>query len=145
MAGHCSAGYTCVKPRTSGITARSTTRDFVGVSSDGGAATGRLDTETVLEEAEGLGAIAGTEVGEMGTRRGEDLRGEREIWVVEIGRHGKEGERLWREMEDGEEGRREEDEDDDGVSPRFHRHKLHGFEISTAVIGEWEVTNHCGQ
>ncbi|KGN60717.1 hypothetical protein Csa_019340 [Cucumis sativus] len=47
--------------------------------------------------------------------------------------------------EEEEEGRREEDEDDDGVSPRFHSHKLHGFEISTARIGEWGVTNHCGQ
>lgn len=108
MTGHGSASHTSVKPRTSRIAAGTASRDLVGVSANGGTATGRLNAKTVLEKAEGLGAITRTEVGEMGTRRREDLRVERKIWVVamvmvEIGRHGKEGE------SDGERGLREEE------------------------------------
>lgn len=46
---------------------------FGGVTSNGGASTGWLDVEAVLDGAEWLGAVAGAEVGEMGTGLRKDL------------------------------------------------------------------------
>lgn len=65
---HGGAGDASVEPWTGGFVASAAPGHLEGFPPYGGATTGRLDTDTVLEGAKRLGAVAGAEVEEVGTR-----------------------------------------------------------------------------
>lgn len=83
---HGGAGNASVKARATaaGVAARATERDLAGVPADRGAASRRLDPETILQSSERVGPVPGSEIGEVGTRLERNLAVDPMIVVVAV-------------------------------------------------------------
>lgn len=80
------AGNASVKARATaaGVAARAAERDLAGIAADRGAASRRLDPETILQSSEGVGPVPGSEIGEVGTRLERNLAVDPMIVVVAV-------------------------------------------------------------
>lgn len=82
VTGDGGTGNASIEARRSRVSTDGTTRDLVGIPADGSAATGRLYPKAILESAESLGAIKGSELGQVGTRQRSNLAID---WVIDPG------------------------------------------------------------
>ena len=122
VAVHGGAGNASVKarPTAAGVAARAAERDLAGIPADRGAASRRLDPETILQSSERVGPVPGSEIGEVGTRLERNLAVDPMIVVVavDLRRHCRWRLGLRLKMLDEEE-EEEEDEALDSKNIRF--------------------------
>lgn len=117
------AGNASVKARATaaGVAARAAERDLAGVPADRGAASRRLDPETILQSSERVGPVPGSEIGEVGTRLERNLAVDPMIVVVavDLRRHcrWRIGLRL-KMLDDDEEEEEEEEEEDEALDSK---------------------------
>lgn len=127
VAVHGGAGNASVKARAAaaGVAASAAERDLAGITSDRGAASRRLDPETILQSSERVGPVPGSEIGEVGTRLERNLAVDPMIVVVvvavDLRRHCRWRLGLRLKMLDDEEEEEEEEEDEalDSKNIRF--------------------------